>query len=585
MKLPLRAYYLLLARYLTPLRRQLLGLAILMAGTLAIQLGNPQILRTFLDRIQAGVSSDLLPIAALFFLFGLFEQLLAVVVAYVGTDVAWKATNELRQSLFDHVLQLGLSYHQKHSPGELIERIDGDVNALRHFFSRFVLLLLTNVLLLVGILIMLLREEIWVGLLFSGFTALALVILSRLRHATTHHWNAQREASARFFGFVEEQLKGVDDIRGNGAVAFGQHRALLAERHHYRSGIQARLTAEGLLAGMGGIIAAGQTAALALAAALFLQDTFSIGTVYLVTYYIGLIVRPIRVLVFQVDDLQRAGASIQRVKALLAEPVAASPQADHPEKPKPAGPLPISFTDVHFAYDEATPTLTHISFEVMAGERLGILGRTGSGKTTLARLLFNFYQPQSGTIRIGAEPVAEIPTGRLRQMIGLVTQQVDLFAASIRDNLTFYRENVPDEVLHGLLNSLGLAPWLAQQTEGLATVLPAGGGMSAGEAQLLALARIFLQNPNIVVLDEASSRLDPATEQKIEQVLDRLLQDRTAVIIAHRLETIRRCDKILILENGRMVEFGDQLTLRLQPDSRLNQLLRRERQLANQEVG
>jgi ABC-type multidrug transport system fused ATPase/permease subunit len=206
---------------------------------------------------------------------------------------------------------------------------------------------------------------------------------------------------------------------------------------------------------------------------------------------------------------------------------------------------------------------------------LGVLGRTGSGKTTIARLIFRLYDPQVGHIRLGDHDLRDLRQSQLRQRIGLVTQDIQLFHATVRDNLTFFDPTVADEWIVAVLEELGLGRWFHALPEGLATRLaPDGGGLSAGQAQLLAFARVFLHNPGLVVLDEASSRLDPATERAVEQAVERLLQGRTAIIIAHRLPTVQRADKLLILERGQIVEFGLREELAADASSRFAQLLR-----------
>jgi ATP-binding cassette subfamily B protein len=206
---------------------------------------------------------------------------------------------------------------------------------------------------------------------------------------------------------------------------------------------------------------------------------------------------------------------------------------------------------------------------------LGVLGRTGSGKSTLARLLTRLYDPVGGEVRLGGLPLPSVEVGDLRDRVGMVTQEVQLFRATVRDNLTFFDHRVPDERIWDVLFMLGLGDWAAGLEQGLDTVLETGSaGLSAGQAQLLAFARIFLRDPGIVILDEASSRLDPATEVLIERAVDRLLDGRTGVIIAHRLATVERADDIVILEDGRVVELGERAALAADPSSRFARLLR-----------
>ncbi|HEY3291165.1 MAG TPA: ATP-binding cassette domain-containing protein, partial [Anaerolineae bacterium] len=216
-----------------------------------------------------------------------------------------------------------------------------------------------------------------------------------------------------------------------------------------------------------------------------------------------------------------------------------------------------------------------LSFDIKSGERLGLLGRTGSGKTTLTRLLFRFYDPLQGTVRLNGLSLRDIPVSELRKHVAIVTQDIHLFHATVRDNLTFFDRTIADERILSVLADLGLMTWLDRLPSKLDSMLaPGGGGLSAGEAQLLAFARVYLRDPGLVILDEASSRLDPATEHRLENAVDRLLQGRTGIIIAHRLATVQRVDHILILEAGQCLETGRRAELADNPQSHFAQLLR-----------
>ncbi|MFQ5420835.1 MAG: ABC transporter ATP-binding protein, partial [Anaerolineae bacterium] len=300
----------------------------------------------------------------------------------------------------------------------------------------------------------------------------------------------------------------------------------------------------------------------------------TIGAVYLVLSYTIAIFRPLREITNQIEQMQQAAAGIERVETLqnLTSKIAAATQST-----LPAGPLGVTFEHVTFAYNEDEHILQNINFTLQPGEVLGLLGRTGSGKTTITRLLFRLYNIQMGQIRLGsgsdAIRIQDAPLRELRQHIGMVTQDVQLFRATVRDNLTFFDRSITDEQILAVIHDLGLAKWLESLTDGLDTELQTeGSSLSAGEAQLLAFTRVFLKDPGLVILDEASSRLDLATEQLIERAVDKLLANRTGIIVAHRLATVERAHKIMILGNGRIQEYGFYNQLISNPTSQFNHL-------------
>lgn len=239
-------------------------------------------------------------------------------------------------------------------------------------------------------------------------------------------------------------------------------------------------------------------------------------------------------------------------------------------------PPAVRFKHVTFAYQPGEdPVLHDIDFTLPPGQILGLLGRTGSGKTTISRLLCRLYDTTEGAIRLDGVDVRDLPLAALRRRIGVVTQDVQLFQATVRENLTFFDPRIPDERILRVVDEMGLAAWLERLPRGLDTPLEAGGGgLSAGEAQLLAFIRVFLRDPAVVILDEPSSRLDPATERLIERGVDALLCGRTGIIIAHRLATVQRADLILTLGDGRILEFGPRAELAHSSDSRFAALLR-----------
>jgi ATP-binding cassette subfamily B protein/ATP-binding cassette subfamily C protein len=443
-------------------------------------------------------------------------------------------------------------------------------------------------------------EDWRAGSALSLFTLTALSTLIRLRSLAVPYWGALRQISAEFFGFLGEHLAGTEDIRANGAISYVMHRFYGILRRWRPLYHKARLVGTVLWGTTIGLFAIGNAIAFAVGAYLWNQGGITIGNVYLLFHYTNLLREPIEQIRTQLEDLQQAEASIYRIRDLFQVKSRLSAGGN---KPLPKGALSVAFENVSFSYHDGAlrigsrenlpPTpmplpqcpypnaqspewiLQNISFYLPPGQVLGLLGRTGSGKTTLARLLLRLYDPQIGTIRLGGVATDETPLTELPQGVGLVTQDVQLFQTSVRNNLTFFNSKIDDKQIFHALDVLGLSQWLRSLPDGLDTLLgPDSGGLSAGQAQLLAFARIFLKDPGLVILDEASSRLDPTTENAIEQAVDRLLEGRTGIIIAHRLVTVQRADRILILDNGRAIEYGAREDLRTDSNSRFSRLLK-----------
>lgn len=549
-------------------RVAVLGGLVLFGSGLALV--GPQLLQRFVDQVSgASTGAVLAALAVTYCICASLQQAAAVAEEYAATDLAVRATNRLRQDLFDHSLTLSRAFHQRVPPGALIQRVDQDPALLGNLLSRMAVALAGNALIVLGVLALLWRLDWRIGLVMVGAAAIAAALRLRLAGIVTRAWIRARQAVAELFGNVEELLGGLEDIAGLGAGRYAERRLERSARRHVSRHLRAVLvdSAAGVAET---IFALGTTGALAVAVVLHQSGVLSLGQVFLVAAYGGLSLAPLEALSKQLEDLQPSAAAAGRARELLAM----EPDVRPPTRPLPLpdGALSVEVRGLTFGYEEGEEALTGVSFQVPAGSVVGVVGRTGSGKSTLARLLVRLHEVPAGAVRLGGVDLARVAVDDLRRRVAYVPQEVHLLDATLLDNLTLYQSADPARV-RAALEAVGLGEWLDNLAQGLQTPLSSERALSAGEAQLLALARVFLRPAGLVVLDEPSARLDLVTQRRLQQALDRLFAGTTAVVVAHRPETLERATHILVLEGGTVVEFGRRHELAGDSSTRFARLL------------
>lgn len=572
---PRSPHWALLSDLARPRRGVLVTLGAVLAVSSALPLAGPQLLRAFIDSAVADRGlGTLLLIAGLYVLLGVVTQVANVATTYVATKSAWSATNEMRERATRHVLGLDLGFHGATTPGVLVERIDGDATAITRFFTDVVVRVIGGVLTLAGALVLVAREDWRAGLVMALFTVATLLLIVRLRDRAVPHTTAERAAYAEVIGRVEEQLDGAADLRALGA---GDHALDLHERSSARS-LRATVAAERATAWLWsattGAFAVGGILMLVGGWWLYRTEAVTLGTVFLLFHYTQVVRRPLELIADQLQEVQRAAAGAVRIGQLFSLRPALTFRGT---RDLPLGALGVRFEGVDFSYpDDGREVLSSIELAVPPGRVIGLVGQTGSGKTTLARLALRLVDPTAGRVLLGGVDLREVRPAALRERVAIVTQDVQLFDATVRDNLTLFERGHRDEELTDLVSRLGLDGWLRTLPSGLDTVLGPHVGLSAGQAQLLGIGRAFLREPGLVVLDEASSRVDPMTAELVERALDRLLAGKTVLVIAHRLRAVERADEVVVLDGGRVVEHGARTALAADPRSRFHELLRLE---------
>ena len=355
----------------------------------------------------------------------------------------------------------------------------------------------------------------------------------------------------------------------------------------WRAARRASLRSEGAYASTGITFAVGTAVTLGVAAHLTAQGRLTLGTVLVLFRFVQMVQAPLERIGEQLNEFQKAVAGLRRAARLLETPITLQPGAEA----LPPGALAVDLDDVSLRYrTEAAGDEDHaghlalrgVDLHLAPGTSLGVVGRTGSGKTTLGRLLARFWDPTAGTVRVGGVDLRQVEPGSLRARVAVVTQEVEVLRASVRDNLTLFG-TVPatDDALAGALDDVGLGRWLAGLPAGLDTELDGTTRLSGGEAQLVAFARVLLADPGLVVLDEATSRLDPETEARVAAATRRLREGRTLVVVAHRLATLDELDEVCVVDDGRIVEHGPRAALAADPTSRFARLRAAQSALAS----
>ena len=545
------------------------GLGVLVAIGSALMIAGPLVVRQVVDTAADGTTaSEITRLALIYLAIAVCAQLIAVVVAWLATVAAWRTTNDLRLTMTRHVLGLDHEFHRTHTPGELIQRVDGDITSVSDFLSQVVTKAAGAALLVAGMVVVLGVIDWRLGLGMAVYVGLAVAVIVRTRHRAVSESSDEMGALGQLYGGIEERLTAAEDLRANGAADHVAWRFVEDSEGALVSAVRRERAFLVMWWFVQGAVAAGWVLSLVLGAALVAAGTITIGTAFLLFQFVLLIARPLEEVVHELETVQKANGAMVRVADLLA--IRPNVLDDGDISPAP-GPLSITATGVDFDYGDDRAVLAAVDLHIEAGRSVGIVGRTGSGKTTLSRLVLRLVEPTAGLVELGGVPIADIPLVELRRRVALVPQEVELFAGTLRDNVTLFDDDPSDDDVIDALRHVGLG---SLADSGIDRELgAAGAGLSAGEAQLLALARVWLRNPDIVVLDEATARVDPDTERRLEAAVVELMRGRTTLVIAHRLSTLRSVDEIIVFDHGRVVEHGDRADLVGDDDSRFARLL------------
>jgi len=546
-----------------------------LAGTVAFALAGtgariavPILVQQTIDRgLTGGVNLGLIARMCAFGAIAIVASSICLRAAALRLGVqAERGLFEVRLRLFRHIHRLSLEQHAGTRTGALVSRVTNDIETLTQFFSWGGLTLLldgTQVIVVAGVM---LAYDWRLALVAFIVSAPLIAVLRGVQRQLLRAHQRARETTGESLGVVGELLQGADTLRIYGATDRYRHAAHRVLHERSRANVRAGVIGA-LLFPSGEVFAVFTvTAVTVMGVAIGADGGLTAGALVGFVFLTYRFLEPIAEFTEIMDQTQSAVASLGRVLGVLDTPEEPPPPR-HPI-PLPRGALGIEFEDVDFAYaatlegEESSPVLRGLTMSIPAGQHVALVGPSGSGKTTVARLIARFADPSAGTVRLGGVDVRRVDRASLRSRLAVVPQEPFLFSGSIRHNLTFAVPGADDDTLHSAVADLGLQDWLGSMPGGLDTdVGERGGHLSAGERQLVALIRAALTNPDVLVLDEATSSVDAPTEVRIAQALARLEAGRTTVSIAHRLSTAARADRIVVLVNGRVVGDGSHAEL------------------------
>ncbi len=503
------------------------------------------------------------------FITVLFRLVLQGYQTYNIQAVGQRLTARIRRELFDHSISLSLKYHDKMPVGKLLTRLTNDVDALAEVFGSGAVGVIADFVSLIVISLTMLSIDrgLAILLLLTQIPVSYFIIWLQKRYRRANY--QVREELSQLNSDFQENLQGLEVVQ-----MF--RREALNSKKFSNTGVAYKKAVNGTIfydssisAFIEWISLAAVSLVLAVGGYLVTSGNIGLGTLTTFILYSQRLFEPLRQLAERFTQIQGGLTAVERINELLDEEIqikdsiSAKHYLENAKNVTKKFKGKIEFKNVNFFYNEGEHIIKNLSFLINSGEHVAFVGPTGSGKTTIIRLLCRLYEPQSGQILIDDIDIKDIPIATLRNMLGVVLQDTFIFAGNVADNLKL-NSNVDNPELENLCNELGLDNLLKKLPKGLNTLLrERGGNLSSGERQLLSVARVAIRNPVVLIMDEATAFMDPSTEATLQKDLDRILSKRTALVIAHRLATIESSDRILVLKGGSLVEEGSHSELRL----------------------
>lgn len=544
--------------YLAPYAKKVyLSLALMAINSAAVVAG-PYLVKIALDEGIAKGSVTVLRTTVLIYALIAFLQWFAIYSrVYIMSRVGQSIIYDIREKMFAHLQRLSLSFYARFSVGRIIVRLINDVNVLREFITWAMLAIARDIFTLLGIIISMLIMNPRLSLLAFSVLPVMVFITYLFRRKSRHNYRESRAAISWVNSVLAENINGLRVVQAFSREDTNyQYFKDTVNRNNLDINLRvARLSAL-FFPGVDFLGTIAMALVIWLGGVAVIGDEITPGLLVAFVLYINRFFDPIRDLSRRFDTFQSTMASGERISSLLTSPIEIQDQPNANDLPAIKGEIEFEHVSFHYA-DDPTSVLRDINISINPGETIALVGKTGAGKTTFIKLVARFHDPSEGQIRIDGFDLKSITQQSLRQQMGIVLQDPFLFSGSVYDNILFGRIDAgKDEVIQAA-KAVGAHDFIIKLAQGYDTLVEEGGAiLSVGQRQLISFARALLANPRILILDEATSSVDTQTELKLQAALSTLLSDRTSIVIAHRLSTIVNSDRILVIDDGQIIEEG-----------------------------
>lgn len=507
------------------------------------------------DGLQTGIDMDLI-IKSILIILAIYisANLVTCAASYIMITVMQKLAWSMRTSISQKINKLPLKFFDKVTVGDVLSRITNDVDTISSALNSSITTLVQAVVQFVGVTIIMFATSGRLALTAIGSSILGFVLMFFIVSRSRKYFRQQQQNLGDMNGHVEEMYSGHNIVRAYGATAQSKKEFDRINDNLYNSAWKSQFFSGMLMPLMGFVGNLGYVAVCIVGATLTMSGAIRFGTVIAFISYVKLFTNPLSQISQAVSSLMSAGAAGERVFGFLAEEEmpddsGCTAHIDHVRGK-------VEFENVRFGYDEDKPIIHDFSADIEPGQKVAIVGYTGAGKTTMVNLLMRFYELWSGQIKIDGVPVSEMRRGDVHAMFGMVLQDTWLFDGTYRENIAYGKPGVTDEQVEAACKLVGLDHYIKTLPKGYDTELNDRSSLSAGQRQLLTIARAMVENAPMIILDEATSSVDTRTEVLVQKAMDRLARGRTSFVIAHRLSTIRDADLILVMDKGDIVESG-----------------------------